>query len=300
MTKELAIKEEKYDLIADVEGMQNAAKKLMQTPHYAKLGNDGIFAIVQKARSLNVNELDALNGALYYLNGKVGMSAEMMCMLIRTNGHSITKDPKSNDNVCILHGRRKDNGDTWTESFSIDDAKRAGIYKNTWEKYPRNMCYCRALSNLARQLFPDVIKGCYEIEELKSFNENPTPINYNKSALEKLKEIEANNPIVELTEEQKEEFYQNFNGDVEWSKKYVAHCMKAKKVSESVVISNLQTDLEKSQKTYESWKKKQLDTKTSKPLPDELSGVSTHTGINLMSPISAPSMEPVSMFGEEK
>lgn len=284
MTKELAVKEEKYDLIADVEGMQNAAKKLMQTPHYAKLGNDGIFAIVQKARSLNVNELDALNGALYYLNGKVGMSAEMMCMLIRTNGHSITKDPKSNDNVCILHGKRKDNGDTWTESFSIDDAKRAGIYKNTWEKYPRNMCYCRALSNLARQLYPDVIKGCYEIEELKSFNDNPAPINYSRAAVEaKPQEI-----VVELTEEQKQQFYENFNGDIEWSRKYVLHCMKTKKVSESVVITNLQTDLEKSQKTYENWKKKQ------KAEPEFVSVE------EIVAQIKAPSMEPVSVFAEER
>jgi hypothetical protein len=172
--KSLMMRENTFDLIGDIDNLKAAAQKLMQTPHYAKLGQEGIFAIIQKAKSLNTDPLDALNGGLYYLNGKVGMSAELMCMLIRMNGHSISKDAKSNDEICILHGRRSDNGDTWTESFSIADAKRAGIYKNTWEKYPRNMIYCRALSNLARQLFPDVIKGCYEIEELKSFN-TPVP-----------------------------------------------------------------------------------------------------------------------------
>jgi hypothetical protein len=91
------------------------------------------------------------------------MSSQMMNLLIRQSGHSVTKDPKSDDTVCILHGKRSDNGDIWTESFSIDEAKRAGIYneKSPWGKYPRDMLFARSLSRLARQLFPDVIKGCY-------------------------------------------------------------------------------------------------------------------------------------------
>ncbi len=285
MNNALTVREEKYDLMADIENMQIAAKKLMQTPHYAKLGADGIFAIVQKSRSLNVNELDALNGALYYLNGRVGMSAEMMCMLIRTNGHSIVKDPKSNDSVCILHGRRADNGDTWTESFSIEDAKRAGIFKNTWEKYPRNMCYCRALSNLARQLFPDVIKGCYEIDELKSFNETPTPFNYKRDATE----IKAEETPVELSEEEKTLFYENFSGDADLTKKYVDHCKKVKNKgkdkgewTESKIIIEFQNNLLVCTKAYEKWKESQI--------PKEIS----------ITPITSPSMEPISIFAEEK
>jgi hypothetical protein len=155
-------------MLSELQSTQKMCEALMQTPHYKKLGSEGIFAIVQKARTLNVNALDALNGALYYVNGKVEMSSNMMMQLIRQAGHSVTKDSRSDDSVCILHGKRKDNGDTWSESFSIADAKRAGIYKNVWEKYPRNLMFARALSNLARQLFPDVIKGCYIEGEISS------------------------------------------------------------------------------------------------------------------------------------
>ncbi len=68
----------------------------------------------------------------------------------------------------IFHGKRVDTSDIWTEIFSIDDAKRAGIYREGtgWTKYPRNMLFARALSNLARMLFPDVIQGCYVEGEL--------------------------------------------------------------------------------------------------------------------------------------
>ncbi len=89
------------------------------------------------------------------------------------NRHSITKDRKSDDTICVLHGKRADNQDTWVESFSISDAKKAGIYRNQWLKYPKDMLFARALSRLARQLFPDIIKGCYvqyEISEAVAFD----------------------------------------------------------------------------------------------------------------------------------
>ena len=271
MSRELILSqppEEKFDLLADIDQMQNACKKLMQTKHYQAMGEAGIFAIIQKAKSLKINAIDALGGGLYFTNGKVGMSAEMMNTLIRSHGHSITKDTKSNDNICILHGKRADNGDTWTESFSIDDAKRAGIFKeNTpWGKYPRNMCFNRALSNLARQLFPDVIKGCYEIDELKSFAE-PRSM-----------EIEVQSDS-ELSHDELDMFYKNFNGDEVMTREYVNMCMAKKNWSESKTIIGLQQDLEASLKTYEKWKAKQKR-------PD------------VITIVESPSMESASLFDE--
>ena len=153
--------------LQEIEQTQRMCRELMKTPHYAKMGEVGIFTIVQKARSIGLNPLDALNGAMYFVNGKVELSANTMNYLIRALGHSITKDEKSNREICVLRGRRADNGDTWCASFSIQEAKAAGIYKNTWEKYPEDMLFARALTRLARQLFPDVIKGCYVENEIR-------------------------------------------------------------------------------------------------------------------------------------
>lgn len=153
--------------LAEIENTQKMCSLLMKTPHYAKMGEIGIFTVLQKARSVGLNPLDALNGAMYYVNGKVELSANTMNYMIRAQGHSIIKDPKSNAEMCILHGKRVDNGDTWIASFSIKEAKMAGIYKSTWEKYPEDMLFARALTRLARQLFPDVIKGCYVEGEIR-------------------------------------------------------------------------------------------------------------------------------------
>lgn len=149
------------DILVDLENTQKMCQQLLRTPHYQKLGEVGIFAVVQKAKSIGLSPLDALNGAMYFVNGKVELVANTMNYLIRAAGHSIVKDEKSNHQLCVLRGKRIDNGDTWTASFSIEDAKKAGIYRGNWEKYPEDMLFARALSRLARQLFPDVIKGCY-------------------------------------------------------------------------------------------------------------------------------------------
>ncbi len=173
MSKEIAIKEEvNFDsMLMDIENMQKMANKLMQSKHYQAMGEAGIFAIVQKAKSLGINPLEALNGSLFYVNGKVGMSTEMMACLIRQAGHSVCKDAKSDNSVCILHGKRRDTGDTWTVRFSMEDAKRAGLDKNMYLKYPGVMIYNRCMSMLARQLFPDVIKGAgYTMDELKEIS----------------------------------------------------------------------------------------------------------------------------------
>lgn len=164
MSNELVVQEQNTELmLAEIQNTNKMCQALMQSAHYKRMGAEGVYAIVAKAKSVGVSPLDALNGGMYYVQGKVEMTAAMMNQMIRggRHKHSITKDKRSNETICILHGKRADNGDTWTESFSIDDAKKAGIYRNQWLKYPKDMLFARALSRLARQLFPDVIKGCY-------------------------------------------------------------------------------------------------------------------------------------------
>jgi hypothetical protein len=169
MTNALALQDDfnVENILNDVNHIQKMCKSLMQTKHYAAMGEVAIFAISQKAKSIGLPLLDALNGGIYFVNGKTELASNTMNYLIRAAGHSIVKDPKSDKMICILKGTRKDNGDTWTCSFSIEEAKKAGIYKNTWEKYPEDMLFARALSRLGRQLFPDVIKGMYTEGEIR-------------------------------------------------------------------------------------------------------------------------------------
>jgi len=183
MANEVTVKEDTQLMMAEIKNTQEMCRMLMQAPHYKRMGDEGIYAVVEKAKSIGVSPLEALNGGMYYVQGKVELTSAMMNHLIRANGHSITKDKRSDETICILHGKRKDNGDTWVESFSIQDAKQAGIYRNQWLKYPKDMLFARALSRLARQLFPDIIKGCYvqgEISDAPPLNTPIEPIDAHK------------------------------------------------------------------------------------------------------------------------
>lgn len=148
--------------IINIDDSKKMALALFETGHYKKLGMAGIFAVIQMARAVGADPTQCLNGGMYPIDGKVEMESKLMMALIRQAGHSITKDKKSGDQICILHGKRADNGDMWSESFSLDDAKKAGLLgRGVWNKYTKDMLYNRALSRLARCLFTDVIKGCY-------------------------------------------------------------------------------------------------------------------------------------------
>ena len=134
---------------------------LLKTPHYAKMGMEGVFTIIQTAKSLGIDPMIALAGGLYYFHGKVEMSARQMNAIIRSRGHSITVDNKSDDKICIVHGKRKDTGDTCACKFTIEEARRIGLTKNpTWLNYPEDMLFARAISRLGRRLFPDLIGNC--------------------------------------------------------------------------------------------------------------------------------------------
>lgn len=68
---------------------------------------------------------------------------------------------------CTVTMRRK-NGFVYTTTFTLDDAKRAGLIKpdSGWTKYPANMLRWRAVGYCADVVFPDVIGGLKRADEL--------------------------------------------------------------------------------------------------------------------------------------
>jgi hypothetical protein len=59
------------------------------------------------------------------------------------------------------------NGVKATRSFTLEDAKRAGLVnKDNWKGYPENMCFWRALGFVEDVVFPDVTLGMSRADEL--------------------------------------------------------------------------------------------------------------------------------------
>lgn len=159
--------------LAQIKLLDEGCRLLFNNPAFKKYGFDGVCAIVARAKALNICPFQALNTGFYIVSGKIGMSTEMMAALVRRAGHSVVKDPNSTPECVILHGKRTDNGDTWTSKFTKEDAITAGLWGgNTWKKYPETMLYNRAMSTLFRQLFPDLSLGAgYVPDEIDEITE---------------------------------------------------------------------------------------------------------------------------------
>ena len=104
---------------------------------------------------------------IHVINGRPGLSAELMRALVIRAGHSLRIEETTNTKAIVVGKRRGEERElriTWT----MDDAKRAGLAaKDPWKKYPRAMLVARATGELVRGVFPDVLAGItYTPEEL--------------------------------------------------------------------------------------------------------------------------------------
>ena len=136
-------------------------------------GDVSSFSIAMYAREMGLPIMSSLFGGIRPVLGKVEIAPQLMNAMIRKAGHFLQTKSRTNDQ-CTIYGKRKDTGEEMTVIFSIEDAKRAKIFKSggAWETYPKNMVYKSDLANLARWLFPDVIGMTYvegEINEYEQF-----------------------------------------------------------------------------------------------------------------------------------
>ena len=135
---------------------------------YFKDISDPSKAIVKimAGREVGIPPIASMMG-LYIVEGKVTYSATTIGALIKRAGYSWVVS-WTDDNGCILNFRDKNGTNLGTSSFSMADAKTAGLVgKPTWAKYPKAMMFARALSQGGRWFCPEVFSGgCYTPEEL--------------------------------------------------------------------------------------------------------------------------------------
>ena len=124
-----------------------------------------ILACVAMGRELGIGDMVALR-SIHIIDGKATFSAELMVQLVRRAGHSIMGEVA--EGSASVKGRRADNGDEMSVTWTMAMAERAGLAaKQNWKKYPEAMLWARAVSQLCRMLFADCFAGAtYTTEEL--------------------------------------------------------------------------------------------------------------------------------------
>lgn len=100
------------------------------------------------------------------INGRPTLAAETQRALILAAGHDLWIE-ETTVTKCTVAGRRVDSDATSRVTWTIDDARRAGLAgKQPWRMYPRQMLLARASAELARAVFPDAIGGLAATEEI--------------------------------------------------------------------------------------------------------------------------------------
>jgi len=115
-------------------------------------------AIMLTGRELGIPPMRAFS-KISVISGKPAMGAELMLSRVLERYPDTDWVPVRRDaEGAVVKGRRKAS-DPYTEfSFLLEDAKRAGVMgKDSWQKYPRNMYYWRAVSDMVRALWPECL-----------------------------------------------------------------------------------------------------------------------------------------------
>jgi hypothetical protein len=69
---------------------------------------------------------------------------------------------------CLVRTKRKDSPFISEFYFTMEDAKKAGIIRNVWNTYPRDMLFWKAMARSYKANYPAALNGVHMFEDLKT------------------------------------------------------------------------------------------------------------------------------------
>jgi hypothetical protein len=120
---------------------------------------DGAEALVKilAGKEIGVTPFQAMTN-IHIIQGKATMGANLMAAKVKGTGKYDYRVTKLSGEVCTIAFKQRAGlmGQVWEDlgefTYSLEDAKRAGLVKtgSSWEKYPQNMLFARAISSGVR------------------------------------------------------------------------------------------------------------------------------------------------------
>lgn len=137
---------------------------------FADKGNAAgtLLAVVLTGREMGFTPMQSLRAFWLSPDGRLGMYGDAMMAAMLSKGFQ--PDFEKLDNEVAILVTRRPNFPVYRSEFTIEDAKRAGIYqkdKSVWPKYPKAMLKARVIGDTFRTLGPDLGGGqMYTKEEI--------------------------------------------------------------------------------------------------------------------------------------
>jgi hypothetical protein len=132
-----------------------------------KRAEDAMLAILT-GRDLGFSAAQSLR-AFHVIEGKPTLSADAMvaACVSRKDVCEYFRTVESTGRICTVETKRAGEGGPRRLSFTIEEAQAANLTgKGNWGKYPAAMLRARAKSALARDVYPDLLMGLYDPDEL--------------------------------------------------------------------------------------------------------------------------------------
>ena len=110
-------------------------------------------------RGLGITDFDAMSG-LHIIKGKAVLAANLMAAANKRAGKYDYRAAVNDDEARIEFRQRTHEGGWETigiTSFTMEDAKRAGLGGDNWRKYPKAMLFARAISAGYKAHCPDAL-----------------------------------------------------------------------------------------------------------------------------------------------
>lgn len=123
---------------------------------------------------IGLKPLQALQG-IAVINNRPCIWGDTLLGLVVSSGelesiNEVIKGDLKTNAVASCEVIRKDRENKFIQSFSVEDAKRAGLWsRDTYQKYPQRMLQMRARSWCLRDAFADILKGLYIAEEVEDY-----------------------------------------------------------------------------------------------------------------------------------
>lgn len=147
----------------------NVIVKSGMAPDHIKTAEAAIVAM-RYGHQLGIDEFTALQN-MYIQNGKPTALASLLhSLILRDHGGDAIQIAESSAERCVLRCRRRDSSLVTEISYTIEEAKAAGLLekKGPWQQYRQDMLFARCISRAGRMLYRDSTLGMYTPEELGS------------------------------------------------------------------------------------------------------------------------------------
>jgi|688.fasta_scaffold00244_103 hypothetical protein len=148
--------------------IENIANHFVQSGYFKDLRSVSQAVVkILKGRELGIGPFTAID-QINMIQGRPSPNANLIAALIRKSKDYDYEILEHTDQVCRLQILRHGKPSGPPVEFTYENAKKAGLTRNaTYQAYPRNMLFARAISNAAKFGCPDVTTGLYVPEDFE-------------------------------------------------------------------------------------------------------------------------------------